>query len=99
MSNTFAEKSNFSLKEVIVAIIVAFGIGGGIVRFEYKTDSVQSQLADIAIMLKDRKKEVDDRFLTIETKQSTFDERLQAVTTSLTAFIRPEDITLKNKKR
>lgn len=95
---TFAEKPNFSLLQVIAAITVALALGAGVARYEYNSRSTQKQLTEISDLLKSRVEYVDKKFLIVESRLSEVEQKLLAVTTSVTAFLRPEDVTLRRRK-
>jgi len=96
--NTFSDKPLFNLKQLVGAIVVAASIGGGIARFEIKTSSIENKLDTIIASVENTKIEDDKRFSKLEVDLLANNNKLQAVTTSLTALLKPEDITLKKRR-
>lgn len=96
--NTFSDKPLFNLKQLVGAIVVAASIGGGIARFEIKTSSIENKLDTIIASVENTKIEDDKRFSKLEIGLLANNDKLQAVTTSLTALLKPEDITFKKRR-
>lgn len=97
MGTTFSDKAQFSLREVIISIIVAFGIGAGIARFEIKTSNIESKLETLIAKVDTSKAQNTRRFAIIDNRLLAYDVELKSVTTSLTA-IKPEEVRLRNRR-
>jgi len=95
--NTFSDKPLFTLKQLIGSIVTAAAIGGGIARFEIKTSSIENKLDTIIASVENTKIEDDKRFSKLEVGLLANNDKLQAVTTSLTALLKPEDVELKKR--
>jgi hypothetical protein len=92
--NTFAEKPNFSLKQVIAAIVVAFGIGGAAMRYESRSDAMEEKLDKLIAAADNKALE----FKELSNQVAINTANIRAVTTSVTAFLKPEDINIRNKR-
>ena len=96
--STFSDKPIFNLKQLVGAIVVAITIGGGIARFEIKSSTIENKLNTIISSLDTYKIETNKRFEDIELGLLASNTDLKAVTTSLTAILKPEDITIKKRR-
>lgn len=95
---TFSDKANFSLKQMIAAVIIAAGVGGGISRFEFKMDNIETKLDTMIALIDTTKKHNNVRFAIIEKDLLVAKEDIKAITTSLTAMLKPEEIEIKKQR-
>lgn len=98
MALSFSDKPVFSLRQLIGAVTIAGTIGGGIARFEIKTSSIENKLDTIIASVEDTKIKDNVRFSALEVGLLASNDRLQAVTTSLTALLKPEEIRIKKRR-
>lgn len=92
--STFSDKPIFNLKQIISVIMGTATIVFGIARFEYKTNAINDKL-DTLIAEKEKTETKLNKFEILLAKNT---EDIKAVTTSLTAIIRPDDITISKKR-
>lgn len=94
--STFSDKPLFTLKQLIGAIAIALTIGGGIARFELKTDNIETKLDTILASMENSKRNNDIRFEKIESTLLAHINDIRAITTSLTA-LKPEEVEIKKR--
>ena len=98
MTTTFSDKPLFTLKQFIGGIAIALTIGGGIARFELKTSNIETKLNTIIAMVEQNKKDTEMRFVKIENSILATNTEVAAITSRITAMLRPDEITIKNKR-
>jgi hypothetical protein len=96
--NAFSDKAQFTLKELIGSIIVSLTIGGGIVRYETRADNIETKLDNLLIALNEDKVKDETRFVIIEKDLIASNNQIRAITTSLTAMLKPDEIEIRKKR-
>jgi hypothetical protein len=87
---------------MLAAVLAGLTLGGGIARFEFKTSNIESKLDTMIAMIDTNKVHNSRRFVAIEQKLIAQELDIKSITTSLTAitaFIKPDDVRLTNKRR
>lgn len=99
--NTFSDKAQFNLKQMVTAIGIALTVGGGIARFEFKTSNLESKMNTVIALLDTNKRETNRKFTQIDSRFLTVEADIKSVTTSLTvltAMIKPEEVMIKERR-
>lgn len=95
---TFSDKPLFNLKQLGSAIAFAFVVGGGIARFEFKTTNIETKLDTMIGLMDTTNRKVNARFIELDKRLLASEGDIRAITTSLTALLKPEDIEIKKRR-
>ena len=105
MSQSVTDKKTFTNNEIIRGLILAFVIGGGIARFEYKTDKISNDQQVIKILLE---KQLEKYIMSNDYELKIIRNELADLkeeTTKLSSgslknsFIKPEEPTIRRNGR
>lgn len=97
MSN-FTEKPLFTLKQLIGAIAIALTIGGGIARFESKSNIINEKLDNITVMVTEYKKGTDSRLIEINQLLAIHTNEIRAINTALSSMLRPDEPVITKRR-
>jgi len=95
---TFSDKPIFNLKQLATAITVAAAVGGGIARFEFKTSAIESKLDTMIALIDTSEVRVNHKFIEVDRRLLANKDDIKAITTSLTALLKPDDIEIKQHR-
>ena len=98
MSTNFSDKANFSLKQMITAVIVAAGVGGGISRFEFKMGNIETKLDTMIAMIDTTNHKVNAKFVIIDARLLANENSILKLSTDLKAILKPEEIEIKQRR-
>lgn len=103
MSQSVTDKKTFTNSEIIRGLMLAFVIGGGIARFEYKTDKIDDKMKVIA----ERQQVILEKYMIsnnyelkiLSTKlENTIEDQVK-INKIIADYIKPEEITIKRDGR
>ena len=103
MSQSVTDKKTFTNSEIIRGLVLAFAIGGGIARFEYKTDKIDDKMKVIA----ERQQVILEKYMIsnnyelkiLSTKlENTIEDQVK-INKIIADYIKPEEITIKRDGR
>lgn len=98
MSTNFSDKANFSLKQMIAAIIVAAGVGGGISRFEFKMGNIETKLDTMIALIDTTNRKVNAKFMLIDARLLANENDIIRISTDLKAILKPEEVEIKQRR-
>lgn len=96
--NTFSDKPNFSLRQLITVASTAFLIGGGIARFEFKTTNIETKLDTMIAMMDTTNRKVNAKFVVIDARLLANENNILKLATDLKALLKPEEIEIKQRR-
>lgn len=103
MSQSVTDKKTFTNSEIIRGLMLAFVIGGGIARFEYKTDKIDDKMKVIA----ERQQVILEKYMIsnnyelkiLSTKlENTIEDQIK-INKIIADYIKPEETRIRRNGR